>query len=326
MTEKKKGKLTKVLDHLKYKDPFSKGVAFCPGCGLELLVRFIPRVLGNDIVITGTPSCSAPVLLGQNNQSWHELSYFGTLMTGAAANATGLVRYYRKAGIENTVVCFNGDGTAADIGFGNLSGAAERNEPFIYICYDNEGYMNTGIQKSGTTPYGATTTTTPLGRAARGKNLRRMNLALQMALHKIPYVATATLSELDDLAKKLKKAKEAKERGFAFLHVFAPCTTGWGYAPENTIEVCRRSVKTNYFPLWEAENGKIRMTKTVKNPKPVATYTELIKKFAHLNEADLEILQEDVNYEYSILSCLSNLDLECRLPDSMEVKGGKSNE
>ena len=162
---------------LKHEDPFAKGVAFCPGCSLELLLRFIPQVLGNDIIITGTPSCSAPVLLGQNMYTWHKLSYFGTLMTGAAANATGLVRYYRKAGIKNTVVCFNGDGTAADIGFGNLSGAAERNEPFIYICYDNEGYMNTGIQKSGTTPFGASTTTTPIGSASKGKNLRRMNRA-----------------------------------------------------------------------------------------------------------------------------------------------------
>jgi pyruvate/2-oxoacid:ferredoxin oxidoreductase beta subunit len=318
MTEKKKGKLNKVINYLKHEDPFAKGVALCPGCSLELLLRFIPQVLGDDIIITGTPSCSAPVLLGQNKYTWHKLSYFGTLMTGAAANATGLVRYYRKAGIKNTVVCFNGDGTAADIGFGNLSGAAERNEPFIYICYDNEGYMNTGIQKSGTTPFGASTTTTPIGSASKGKNLRRMNLALQIAMHKIPYTATATLSDLEDLARKLLKAKEAKERGFAFLQVFAPCPTGWGSAPENTIEVCRRAVKTNYFPLWEAENGKIRMTKTVKKPKPISTYTELIKKFAHLNEADLQILQGDVDYEYSILGGLSVLEAECQLPGSSE--------
>ena len=314
MGKAKKVKPSKVLDYLVHDDPFSKGVAFCPGCGLELLVRFIPKVLGNDIVITGTPSCSAPVLLGQNNQSWHTLSYFGTLMTGAAANATGLVRYYRKAGIDNTVVCFNGDGTAADIGFGNLSGAAERNEPFIYICYDNEGYMNTGIQKSGTTPFGATTTTTPFGAASKGKNLRRMNLALKMAMHKIPYTATATLSNLEDLAKKLLKAKEAKERGFAFLHVFAPCPTGWGADPANTIEICRRAVKTNYFPLWEAENGKIRMTSTVKKPKPVSEYTGLMKKFAHLSDEDIQILQDDVDYEYCMLGGLSVLDAECRLP------------
>jgi pyruvate/2-oxoacid:ferredoxin oxidoreductase beta subunit len=318
MAEKKKGRLTKVLDYLKYDDPFSKGVAFCPGCGLELLLRFIPRVLGNDIVITGTPSCSAPVLLGQNKQSWHTLSYFGTLMTGAAANATGLVRYYKKAGIDNTVVCFNGDGTANDIGFGNLSGAAERNEPFIYICYDNEGYMNTGIQKSGTTPYGATTTTTPYGTVHRGKNLRRMNLGLKMAMNKIPYTATATLSDLEDLAKKLLKAKKAKERGFCFLHVFAPCPTGWGADPADTIEICRQAVKTNYFPLWEAENGKIRMTKTVKKPKPVSDYTKMMKKFNHMTEEDIAILQEDVEYECCLLGGLSVLEAECRLPVSAD--------
>lgn len=314
----KKGKLTKVLDYMKHEDPFAKGVAFCPGCGLELLLRFIPKVLGNDIVITGTPSCSAPVLLGQNKQSWHKLSYFGTLMTGAAANATGLARYYRKAGIDSTVVCFNGDGTAADIGFGNLSGAAERNEPFIYICYDNEGYMNTGIQKSGTTPFGASTTTTPRGKVEKGKNLRRMNLALKMALSKIPYAATATLSDLEDLAKKLLKAKEAKQRGFAFLHVFAPCPTGWGSDPADTIEICRRAVKTNYFPLWEAVDGKIRMSKFMKKPKPVKEYTELIKKFAHLDEKDLEVLQNDIEYEICQLGGLSVLEAECQLPMTAE--------
>lgn len=324
MAEKKQGRLTKVLDYLKHDDPFSKGVAFCPGCGLELLLRFIPRVLGNDIVITGTPSCSAPVLLGQNNRSWHTLSYFGTLMTGAAANATGLVRYYRKAGIDNTVVCFNGDGTANDIGFGNLSGAAERNEPFIYICYDNEGYMNTGIQKSGTTPFGATTTTTPYGTVHRGKNLRRMNLGLKMAMNKIPYTATATLSDLEDLAKKLLKAKEAKERGFCFLHVFAPCPTGWGADPADTIEICRQAVKTNYFPLWEAENGRIRMTKTVKKPKSVDTYTKLMKKFNHMTEADMKILQDDVEYEYCLLGGLSVLEAECQLPVSAKDQGEAS--
>ncbi|MCK5311608.1 MAG: pyruvate synthase subunit PorB [Desulfobacteraceae bacterium] len=314
MTEKKKKRLSKVLDHLKHEDPFAKGVAFCPGCTLELLLRFIPQVLGNDIVMTGTPSCSAPVLLGQNTATWHKLSYFATLMTGAAANATGLVRYYNRKKIDNTVICFNGDGTAADIGFGNLSGAAERNEKFIYICYDNEGYMNTGIQKSSTTPFGASTTTTQVGKNARGKNIRRINLALQMSMHKIPYAATATLSDLDDLAKKLLKAKEMKDQGFCFLHVFAPCPTGWGLAPNMTIEACRRAVKTNYFPLWEAENGQISFTKTVKKPKPVSTYTELIKKFNHLTNEEQEILQKDIDYEYCLLQGLSNVVGTCQLP------------
>ncbi len=318
MEEKKEKKKSKIFDYLKYDDPFSKGVAFCPGCTLELLLRFIPQVLGNNIVITGTPSCSAPVLLGQNIGTWHKLSYFGTLMTGAAANATGLARYYNRAGIDNTVICFNGDGTAADIGFGNLCGAAERNEPFIYICYDNEGYMNTGIQKSCTTPFGARTTTTPVGSAAKGKNLRRMNLAMKMAMHKIPYTATATLSDLKDLAEKLLKAKEMKEHGFCFLHVFAPCPTGWGVAPDKTIEVCRRAVKTNYFPLWEAVNGKISLTKVVNKPKPVKEYTKLIRKFSHLSDEEIDVLQKDIDYEYCMLGGLSNLEMECQLPGTTE--------
>ncbi len=306
-------RLPKVFEYKKFEDPFAKGVAFCGGCPLELLLRFIPQVLGNDIVITGTPSCSAPVLLGQNIGAWHRLSSYGTLMTGAAANATGLVRQYNRAGIENTVVCFNGDGTAADIGLSNLSGAAERNEKFIYICYDNEGYMNTGIQKSSTTPYGAKTTTTPVGKATSGKSNRGKNLALLMAMHKIPYAATATMSNLDDLAKKLIKAKEMKNEGFCYLHIFCPCPTGWGVATDMSIELCRMAVKTNYYPLWEAQMGNFRLTHEVKSPKPVAEYITMIRKFAHLSEKDLELLQKDVDYNYALLTQITGLEKECAL-------------
>jgi len=302
-----------VFDYLKHDDPVAGGVAFCAGCPLELLLRFVPQVLGNDIVITGTPSCSAPVLLGQNIGSWHKMAYYGTLMTGAASNATGLVRYYNRAGIENTVVCFNGDGTASDIGFANLSGAAERNEKFIYICYDNEGYMNTGIQKSSTTPFGAKTTTTPVGVAER-KNIRSKNMPLLMAMHKIPYAATASMNNLKDLAEKLLKAQEKKNEGFCYLHVYCPCPTGWGMATDSSIDVCKKAVSTNYFPLWEAEAGNLSFTKEVKNPKPVTELTKMIKKFSHLNEEELEILQQDVDFNYKLLKQLSGLDSKCPLP------------
>lgn len=306
-------RLPKVFEYKKHEDPIAKGVAFCGGCPLELLLRFVPQVLGNDIVITGTPSCSAPVLLGQNIGAWHRLAYYGTLMTGAASNATGLVRYYNRAGIDNTVVCFNGDGTAADIGLANLSGAAERNEKFIYICYDNEGYMNTGIQKSSTTPYGARTTTTPVGKSTSGKSNRGKNLALIMAMHKIPYAATASMSNLEDLARKLLKAKEMKNEGFCYLHVYCPCPTGWGVATDMSIELCKMAVKTNYFPLWEATKGKFSLTHEVKSPKPVAEYIKLIKKFAHFSQKDLDMLQRDVDYNYALLSHITGLEKECAL-------------
>ena len=312
----KKKRLSKVFDYFKHEDPFQGGLAVCPGCTRELLLRFIPKVLGNDIVITGTPSCSAPVLLGQNTGTWHKLAYYGTLMTGAASNATGLARYYNRKGIDNTVVCFNGDGTAADIGFSNLSGAAERNEKFIYICYDNEGYMNTGIQKSSTTSFGARTTTTPVGKLESGKNIRKKNLPMLMAMHKIPYTATATLSHLEDLAKKLLKAKKMKEQGFCFLHVFSPCPTGWGVAPEKGIELCRTAVKTNFYPLWEAENGCYRFTRETKNPKPVSEYAKLAKKYSHMTEEEIDILQKDIDYEYHVLQRMMEIEDTCPLPFS----------
>ena len=202
MVEKTKKK-SRVFDYFREEDQFAGGVAWCAGCPLELTARFVPKVLGKDIVIVGCPCCSAPVLFGQNVGAWHRLASLGCLMTGVPANATGIARYYRKIGKDITVVCFTGDGGAADVGFQPLSGAAERNENLIYICYDNEGYMNTGIQRSSTTPLGATTTTTPVGEASRGKPTVPKNLPLIMAMHGVPYVATATLSHLEDFAKKL---------------------------------------------------------------------------------------------------------------------------
>ncbi|MCK4580753.1 MAG: pyruvate synthase subunit PorB, partial [Dehalococcoidia bacterium] len=197
MAQKEK-KLSRIFEYFRDEDQFAGGVAFCAGCPLELTLRIISKVLGKEIVIVGTPSCSAPVLYGQNIGTWHRLAYYSCLMTGVASSATGLARYYRKAGIDSTVVCFTGDGCAADVGFQPLSGAAERNENIIYICYDNEGYMNTGIQRSSTTPFGASTTTTPVGTSGRGKEMSAKNLPLIMSMHQIPYVATATLSHMED--------------------------------------------------------------------------------------------------------------------------------
>lgn len=305
MAEKKKVKLSKVFNYFVDEDPFAGGLAFCAGCPLELVIRFVARVLGRDMVITGTPSCSAPVMMGQNMGAWHKLASYGTLMTGAASTATGLSRYYKKAGQDVTVVCFNGDGCAADVGFQPLSGAAERNESFIYICYDNEGYMNTGIQRSSTTPMGARTTTTPVGAARKGKESTPKNLPLIMAMHKIPYSATATLSHLEDFAKKLNRAKEKRKEGLAYIHVFSPCPTGWGVATDLGIELCRRAVRTNYFPLWEAERGQFKFTHKVKNPKPIEEYIQLIGKFRHLTEEDVARIQEEVNRDYAFLCHLT---------------------
>jgi len=294
----------KVCDYYQNEDRFSPGVALCPGCALELNLRLVSRILGKDIIFVGTPSCSAPVLHGQNQAAWHKHAYYACVMTGVASSATGLSRYYQKAGIDATVVCHTGDGCAQDVGFQSLSGAAERNEKFIYLCYDNEGYMNTGIQQSSATPFGAATTTTPLGKESQGKSTGPKNMPMVMAMHDIPYVATATLSHLEDYAKKLVKAKEKATEGFVYLHVFAPCVPGWRISSDASIQVCREAVRTNYFPLWEAEDGLFSITHKVTNPKPVSELVSLLGKFKHLREEEIHMLQKQIDRRLKTLQAL----------------------
>ncbi len=295
----------KACEYYQNEDQFARGVAFCAGCALELNLRFISRVLGKDIIFVGTPSCSAPVLHGQNVAAWHKHSYYACTMTGVASSASGLTRYYQHAGIDATVVCHTGDGCAQDVGFQTLSGAAERNEKMIYVTYDNEGYMNTGIQQSSATPFGASTSTTPTGKASQGKPTGSKNMPMVMAMHDIPYVATATLSHLEDYAKKLVKAKEKAKEGFVYLHVFCPCVVGWKIPTDASIQVCRDAVKTNYFPLWEAENGAFRITQKVPNPKPIEELTKTLGKFKHLSEAQVAILQDQVDKRFKVLQALT---------------------
>lgn len=297
-------KLPKVTQYYRNEDQFSDGVAFCSGCTLELNLRFISRVLGKDAIFVGTPSCSAPVLNGANSGAWHHHAHYACTMTGVASSATGLTRAFQKAGKEATVVCYTGDGCAMDVGFQPLSGAAERNEKMIYICYDNEGYMNTGVQRSSATPQGAETSTTQVGPRERGKNTGSKNMPMVMAMHDIPYVATATLSHLDDYAKKLVKAREIAKTGFAYLHVFTPCNVGWKTPTDASIDVCRTAVKTNYFPLWESENGAFRITTKVRNPKPVSELINLLGKFKHLNEDEVATLQLQVDKRFRLVQSL----------------------
>jgi len=307
MAEIKKSK-SKVFDYFVEKEEqFAGGIAWCGGCTLELTARFIPKVLGKDIVLVGCPSCSATVLFGQNTEAWHRLSYVSCLMTGVASTATGISRYYRKTGRDVTVVCFTGDGCSADVGFQPLSGAAERNEHIIYITYDNEGYMNTGYQRSSTTPLGASTSTTPVGAVGRGKPTPAKNIPLLMAMHSAAYVATATLSHLEDFAKKLQKAREKKDEGFVYLHVFAPCVMGWRIESNLSIEVCRTAVRTNYFPLWEAEDGRFKLTHEVANPRPIQEFTKMVRKFSHLKEKDLDDFQQMVDKRYALIKGLSDM-------------------
>ena len=306
MANKEKG-TSRVFEYFRDEDQFAGGVSLCTGCPAELTLRILSKVMGKDIVILTCPSCAISILFGQGVGTWHRMATYGCLMTGVASSATGIVRYYRKIGKDATVVCFTGDGCAADVGFQPLSGAAERNEKFIYICYDNEGYMNTGVQRSSTSPLGAVTTTTPVGVARGGKETSAKDLSLIMAMHRIPYVATATLSHMEDFVKKLRKAEEKKNEGFVYIHVFSPCPVGWRIQDDSAIQVCRMAVRTNYFPLWEAENGKFRFTHKTDNPKPIQEFTKLMGRFSHLKEEDLAKLQQLVNDRFNLIKSLCEI-------------------
>ena len=273
-------------------DLLSPGLPYCAGCGMELVDRHALRILGRNVVLFGAPSCN--VL-----SSKARVPYYGTLMTQVASSATGVSRYFRHIGRDTICLAIIGDGATADLGFGQLSAAAERAERILYICYDNEAYMNTGIQRSSTTPFGSWTNTTQVGSRGRGRQGIPKNVPLLMAYHGIKYTATATLAYPEDFMRKLLKAKEAVKEGMAYIHVLAPCPTGWKFDPSRVVEVTRAAVDTNYFPLWEAENGRIRLTNEVIRPAPIKNFTCLMKRFAHLSEAELSQLQGYVDHAYA---------------------------
>lgn len=272
-------------------DLLSPGLPYCAGCGMELVDRYALRILGKDVVLFGAPSCN--VL-----SSKAKVPYYGTLMTQVASSATGVSRYFRHIGKETICLAIIGDGATADLGFGQLSAAAERGERILYICYDNEAYMNTGVQRSSTTPYGSWTNTTQVGNRGRGRQGTPKNVPLLMAYHGIKYTATATLAYPEDFMRKLLKAKEAVKEGMAYIHVLAPCPTGWKFDPSRVVEVTRAAVETNYFPLWEAENGQIMLTHKVEQPMPIKSFTQMMKRFAHLSEEEIKQLQGYVNHGF----------------------------
>jgi pyruvate/2-oxoacid:ferredoxin oxidoreductase beta subunit len=201
-----------------------------------------------------------------------------------------------KGDSETTVVTWAGDGGTFDIGFQALSGAVERNEDFIYVCYDNEAYMNTGVQRSSSTPYGAWTTTTP-GR--EWKKMRKKNIVEALVAHRIPYAATANIAFPEDLVRKVRKSKEMK--GSRFIHIYASCPTGWRIPSEMSVKIARMAVQTNIFPLYEVENG-IQYTINYK-PKEylVREYFKLQGRFRHLSDKDLDQIQEMVNEDWELL-------------------------
>lgn len=295
-----------VVNFLQKEDPFTHGTSLCSGCPAELALRFMLKVLGQDIVLFITAGCAGAGALAMQDCSRVRVAEYSCLMTNVASSMTGVKRYLRRAGKDAPCVAFVGDGAAADISFQPLSGACERGENLIFICYDNEAYMNTGIQRSGTTPLGAWTTTTQVGSQERGKKQPPKNLPLLMAFQGAAYVATATISHLEDYAQKLTKARRV-DNGLAYIHLLSPCPTGWRSEIDTAIEISRLAVESNYFPLWEAENGQFRFTYQPKQVQPLTRFTSLTRRFAHLGAEEVASLQELVDRRYEQLKKLVEL-------------------
>ncbi|MFC1905999.1 thiamine pyrophosphate-dependent enzyme [Chloroflexota bacterium] len=285
-------------------DIMQPGTSLCVGCGADLAFRFLFRIIDTkDLIIYGSPGCFLPEI-------WQTVATttLSSLMTTVPSTMTGASRYFRKVGREATLVAFVGDGCTADIGFQPLSAAAERGEQVIYVCYDNEAYQNTGIQRSGTTPYGAWSMTDQIGVKGSGKAQPAKYLPLIMAMHGIAYTATLSIAHLDDFAQKVKKAKAAVKEGFVYLHILAPCPTGWRARPEDCIEMARLAVDTNFFPLWEAERGTFRFTHLPKSISPITEFTDLQGRFRHLTKQQLDELQAIVNKKFATISALTRIE------------------
>jgi len=296
-----------IVQHF-HEDALLSGSSLCIGCAAEIILRFVLRVMGKDTFLFGAPGCATNVLNGQGIRSMIRIPSHMSNMTSVPSTMTGVKRYYRKMGQDVRCVAFVGDGCAADVGFQPLSGAAERNENIIFICYDNEGYMNTGVQRSSTTPFGGWTTTTPAVGKRKGKRMSAKNVPLIMAAHDIPYVATAVIAYPEDFLMKLLKAMAVKD-GMSYIHVLSPCILGWGFGASASLDVSHAAVETNYYPLWEYERGEYRLTHKVDNPKPISEYTRLLDKFAHLDNEGLEELQGIVDKCFQRIKALTGLSL-----------------
>lgn len=268
------------------RDYFKPGHLGCPGCGAAIAIKFALKALGEKIIMVIPASC-ASIIVGPYPQSAVNVPILHTAFATAGAAASGVrAALDMKGDSETTVLSWAGDGGTFDIGFQSLSGAVERNEDCIFVCYDNEAYMNTGVQRSSSTPFGVRTTTTP-GRD--WKKTRKKNIMETMAAHRIPYAATASIAFPEDLIAKFKKAKE-KRGGSRFIHIFASCATGWGAPSDMSVKIARLAVQTNIFPLYEIEDGT-RYTLNYKGDCRVEDYLQTQGRFKHLGEEDISQIQ-----------------------------------
>ena len=287
------------------KEFLAPGHNFCTGCGEALAIRLACKAVGENMIMNMATGCDEVCTTPLPVTSWR-IPWMHTLFENASATISGV-----EAGLKSLMakgkmperdikcVAVGGDGGTSDIGLQALSGALERGHDFLYLCWDNEAYMNTGIQRSSSTPYGASTTTAPAGKVSIGQTSWKKNMVEICAAHNIPYTATACPSYHLDLMKKVKKGAEVE--GPAYIHILSPCPTGWRYPSNMTIEIGRLAVQTGIFPLYEVENGRYRLNADPPELKPVREYLKLQGRYRHLTDEEIERIQQRVSEEFARL-------------------------
>ncbi len=290
---------------LTQKEYFAPGHRSCQGCAEALAVRLVAKALGRNVIVSNATGCmeivSSPLPFTSWRVPWFHVAFENTAAVASGIEA-GLKALMRKGRIPHKKIvslAMAGDGGTADIGLQALSGALERGHDMIYICTDNEAYMNTGIQRSSSTPFGASTTTSPVGKTKMGQITWKKNMPAIAAAHNIPYVATACPSYPIDLVQKVKKA--AAIEGPAYIHILSVCPTGWRSAPELSVKLGRLAVETGVFPLYEVEGGKYHLSIDFPKLKPLKEYIKLQGRFRHLTDDLIGEIEKRVHKEYEAL-------------------------
>jgi pyruvate ferredoxin oxidoreductase beta subunit len=307
-TETKKEPM-RLKELCKRPDRFAHGHRMCAGCGAPIVVKQVLMATEYPIIAANATGCLEVSSCIQEYTAW-KIPWIHSAFENSAATISGVEAMYRSLVKQGKIedrevkfIAFGGDGGTYDIGFQSLSGAMERGHDMMYICYDNGAYMNTGIQRSSATPFGADTTTCPAGDVIPGKQQRRKDLTKIMAAHNIPYAAQAAPSHWADMIKKVRKAFSYK--GPKFLNVISPCNRGWRSKTNDAITLSRTAVETCYWPLYEIENGVTRITIKPKEKKPLVDFLKPQGRFKHMfapeNAWMLEQAQQDIDNEWALL-------------------------
>lgn len=297
----------------------AKGHRTCQGCAIPIIVRTALRALDSPTVVVCATGCLQVTTTPYPQTSW-ELPYMHSALENVGATVAGIESAYifqqnksgnialKKSQKEIKIIAFGGDGATYDIGLQSLSAAFERGHNFLYLCYDNQAYMNTGVQRSSATPLGAWTTTSERGVNGKGKKEIRKSMTEIALAHKLPYIAQASPSHILDLYEKVKKALEIK--GPKFINVLSPCPLGWKYSPELTVKLANLAVNTRFWPLFEAENGRVKITVPVENPLPLIEFLKPQGRFAHLfkdkNSEIIKSLEIGIEQDWQRLLAVKN--------------------